>query len=175
MMLNLLLFPRFCSSRFRASNRTRSNRFQTHTRCRPPVLGMEETKVITTHICTYNHTGQREARCRRFRAGFLFFVLSTSSSMLLLALAIFQIRRLAMNSRNTKSRIIWASERPLSSCKQQLCLLACSTSLLEPSRAVSIWYPHKRDQPKNASCCCRSKVRTYPAKKTVNHNAELSL
>ena len=32
------------------------------------------------------------------------------------------------------SRIIWSSERPLSSCKQQLCLFACSTSLPAPSR-----------------------------------------
>ena len=87
--------------------------------------------------------------------------------MLLLALASSPIRRLAMNSRITKSRIIWSSERPLSSCKQQLCPFACATSLPAPSRAVSSWYPHKRDQPNNASCCCQSKLGTYSTPKKL--------
>ena len=94
------------------------------------------------------------------------------------ALANSPIRGLAMNSKITKSRIVWSSERPLSSCKQQLCLFACSTSLPAPSRAVSTWCLHKRDQPNNASCCCccQSKLRTFSAeKKSMNHNAEFSL
>ena len=61
----------------------------------------------------------------------------------------------SMNSRITESRIIWSSERPLSSCKQQLCLFARYASLPAPSRAVCTWYLHKRDQPNNASCCCQ--------------------
>ena len=55
------------------------------------------------------------------------------------------------------------------------CLLACSTSLPAPFRAVSTWYSHKRDQPNNA-CCCRSdyvlQIRTQP--KIMNHNALFS-
>ena len=35
-----------------------------------------------------------------------------------------------------------------------------STSLPAPCRVVSIWYSHKRELPKNASCCCQSKLRT---------------
>ena len=29
-----------------------------------------------------------------------------------------------------------------------------------PTRAVPTWYSHKRDEPNNASCCCRSELRT---------------
>ena len=99
-----------------------------------------------------------------FCARFLCLVWSASPSMLLFALANSSIRRPAMNSRFKKSPIIWASERPLSTCKQKLCLFACSTSLPSLSRAVSTWYPHSRDQPNNASCCCQIKLRTYSAK-----------
>ncbi len=56
--------------------------------------------------------------------------------------------------------MIWSSERPLSSCKQQLCPFACSASLPAPSRAVSTLYLHKRDQRNNANYGCQSKLRT---------------
>ena len=94
--------------------------------------------------------------------------------MLLLALANSPIRRLAMNSSIMKSRIIWSSERPLSSCKQQLCLFACSTSLPAPPLAISTWYPQKRDQPNNASCCCQGGYVLRIPPKNMNHNAEFS-
>ena len=95
--------------------------------------------------------------------------------MLLLPLATSPIRRLATNPRITTSRMIRSSERPLSSCKQQLCPFACSASLPAPSRAVSTLYLHKRDQRNNANYGCQSKLRTYSTKKPMNHNAELSL
>ena len=59
-----------------------------------------------------------------------------------------------------KPRIILSSEQPLSSCKQQLCLFTCSVTLPADSRTWSTGYPHKRDQPNNASCSCESELRT---------------
>ena len=95
--------------------------------------------------------------------------------MLLLALANSPIRRLAMNSIVTKSRIIWFSERPQSGCinNSSVCslvpvcqhrpvryLLGISTSAINltmPAAAVKVSYV-LRIPPEN-----------------MNHNAELSL
>ena len=155
MMLNSLLFPRFFHVCSCTSNTTRSNRFQTHTHALgPPVLEIEETNNNPyLHVISY-----------RSRRGPL-STLPRSLHVPRMKRFAFDVASCAINSRITKSRIIWASERPLSSCKQQLCLFACSTSLPAPSRAVSTWYLHKRDQPNNASCCCQSKLRTYSAKR----------
>ena len=128
-----------------------------------------------SYLHVISHRSRRGPLSTLPRSRFLCLVQSASPSMLLLALANSPIRRLAMNSRITKSRTIWSSERSLSSCKQQLCLFAYSTSLPAPSRAVCTWYSHMRGQPNNASCCCQSKIRTYSAKKPMNHNAEFSL
>ena len=56
----------------------------------------------------------------------------------LCSLANSPIRRLAMNQKSRNTR---PSKRPLSSCKRQPCLSACSTVLLliSPFRAASTW------------------------------------
>ena len=87
------------------------------------------------------------------------------SSALCLNLLVLQNRDLSFEKGLLLTRALlitstWPSERSLSSCKQLPCLFACSTSLPAPFRAVFTWYSHERDPPNNASCCCRSELRT---------------
>ena len=163
-MLNLLLFPRFSFCLFLHEQHNSLQTFPNAHACpRPTSIGGcgDIRQPVSART---DHTGQGEARCRRFRARFLCPVRSPSPSMLLLALANSQTRRLAMNSRITNPRTTRSSERPLSSFNHHLCLLSCVTSLPGPSRAVSTWYPHKRDQPNDTAAAVKvSYVRT-PAK-----------
>ena len=94
--------------------------------------------------------------------------------MLLIALANSPIRRPAMNSRTKKSRIIWSSERPLSSCKQQLCLRVLPVCQHRPVRYPLGIPTSANNQTMPAAAVKVSHVRT-PPKKTMDLNAKFSL
>ena len=72
----------------------------------------------------------------------------------------------------TKSRNSWPGTRWPAIYKQQSSLFACSTSLPAQFHAVSTWYSHSHDQPKQ---CHDAALKVNSSAKDHERNAKLSL